>query len=90
MTVGDPKCILEGLKEVEPKRRRATGLEAIKFEQHWREMIRRLYKERDSTGDVIVIVEDRPYKAHKMVLVYNCDFFASCLMGNFREADRGT
>ncbi len=64
--------------------------EIPKFEQQWRQLIGRLYDERDSTGDVTVIVEDKAYKAHKLVLIYNCDFFASCLMSNFIEADRGT
>lgn len=77
-------------REAESVKSNTVDPRGAKFGKQWSDLIANLYDDRDLTGDMAVVVEGKPFKAHKLVLIYNSDFFARCMLGNFREADKGT
>jgi Ras-related protein Rab-1A len=79
--------VLRVRRDIESRSKQKTD-SSPKFEKQWLDLIGHLYADRDSTGDMTVIVEGKHYKAHKMVLIYNCDFFGGCMLSQFREADK--
>jgi len=82
--------LVEQNKELENIRKSSREPQPkITLEKSWLNLFDQLEKARDSTGDLTVLVEDKPYKAHKFVLAYSCDFFAGCLLSQFKEADKG-